>query len=482
MLREAHAAARLNHPGIVTLYELGEEDGRAFLVSELIDGSSLREAARAGELVDYDVAGIGADLCAALAHAHERGVVHRDVKPDNVIVASPVAGSTSRTSASGRAKLMDFGIAELADEPGPDRPDEVVGTLAYMAPEVASGDRAGPASDVYSLALTLFECWTGENPTAGPTTAATARRIGRRLPPLVDLRPDLPPDLGELIDSALSPDPALRPDSIELRSGLLTAHAALGFDPVPEPLDQLALDTAALASRELIRGAVLLVSALVPLLLFLGGLRGGALLAGLVTVPAALMISVPGAVALPALAPLAGLIGAPSAFCALASTMRRPLDQVAVGACGFLTLCCLDAALAADISPVSGLDLPSGWSESLTETATALIGAMLAPAAVAIGAVWVASPLALAAIARSRQPALGLIGAVVWAASVIAIHRSLALAGEVSWLAPSLTVSLALAVTARSDGFRREVRTLLDRAMDVPSAARFAERFAQAGR
>src|SRR5689334_15065798 len=100
ILREAQAAARLNHPGIVTLYELGSDDGRALLVSELVDGATLAELAERGDLSDREVAGFGADVCDALAHAHARGVIHRDVKPQNVIVQVDAG-------AGRRAKLMD---------------------------------------------------------------------------------------------------------------------------------------------------------------------------------------------------------------------------------------------------------------------------------------------------------------------------------------------------------------------------------------
>ncbi len=106
VLREAQAAARLNHPGIVTLYELGEEDGNALLVTELVEGSTLARLAADGVLSDREIGEIGADLCEALDHAHSRGVIHRDIKPQNVQV----------TDSEPRAKLMDFGIARLAGE------------------------------------------------------------------------------------------------------------------------------------------------------------------------------------------------------------------------------------------------------------------------------------------------------------------------------------------------------------------------------
>jgi serine/threonine protein kinase len=151
--REARAAARLNHPGIVSLYELGEDDEAVYLVSELVPGRTLAELVRAGAVSDRDVARIGVALCDALAHAHDRKVVHRDVKPQNVIVVTePAAGA-------GFAKLADFGVAQLASGDVLTRTGDVVGTLAYMSPEQAEGARVTAAADVYSLALTLFEAW-----------------------------------------------------------------------------------------------------------------------------------------------------------------------------------------------------------------------------------------------------------------------------------------------------------------------------------
>jgi serine/threonine protein kinase len=207
VLREAQAAARLNHPGIVTLYELGEEDGNALLVTELVEGSTLARLSAAGELSDREIGEIGADLCEALDHAHARGVVHRDIKPQNVQV----------TDGEPRAKLMDFGIARLADAEGSlTAVGDVVGTLAYMSPEQAEGRPAGPEADVYSLALTLYECWSGENPHRRGNPAATARAIGARTRPLRRLRPDLPRELTEALDACLTARPSRRPSLEEL--------------------------------------------------------------------------------------------------------------------------------------------------------------------------------------------------------------------------------------------------------------------------
>lgn len=112
VLREAQAAARLNHPAIVTLYELGERAGRAVLVSELVPGLTMSAAHARGELTDRDVGAIGTGLCDALAHAHARGVVHRDIKPENVVIPEDDGGGRRC-----RAKLMDFGIARIAGAP-----------------------------------------------------------------------------------------------------------------------------------------------------------------------------------------------------------------------------------------------------------------------------------------------------------------------------------------------------------------------------
>lgn len=210
VLREAQAAARLNHPSIVTLYELGEEDGSALLVTELVEGSTLARLAREGELSDREIGEIGADLCEALDHAHSRGVVHRDIKPQNVQV----------TEGEPRAKLMDFGIARLADGAALTAPGDVVGTLAYMSPEQAEGREAGPEADVYSLALTLYECWSGENPHRRSTPAATARAIGARVRPLRRLRPDLPAELSAAVDACLDPRPRRRPPLEELGTAI----------------------------------------------------------------------------------------------------------------------------------------------------------------------------------------------------------------------------------------------------------------------
>jgi eukaryotic-like serine/threonine-protein kinase len=248
VLREAQAAARLNHPGIVTLYEMGEEDGNALLVSELVEGSTLARLAAEDALSDREIGEIGADLCEALDHAHSRGVIHRDIKPQNVQV---VDGQP-------RAKLMDFGIALVADASGLTATGDVIGTLAYMSPEQAEGLEAGPEADVYSLALTLYECWSGENPHRRGNAVATARSIGRRARPLHRLRPDLPRELTEEIDACLDPRPDHRPTLEEMGTA------------IEDSLDQLAEHTDAGPRHVGLRFAALGLAAVVGAVLVLG--------------------------------------------------------------------------------------------------------------------------------------------------------------------------------------------------------------------
>jgi hypothetical protein len=243
--REARAAARLNHPGIVAIYELASDDHDVYLVSELVRGRTLAELTRAGATSDRDVARIGIALCDALEHAHARGVIHRDVKPQNVMVlAEPAAGA-------GFAKLADFGVAHVASGDPLTRTGDVVGTLAYMAPEQAEGARVTPACDVYSLALTLYEAWTGTNPVRAAGPAATARRLGRPLPSLAAIRRDLPLELCDAVDDALDIDPARRPAPARLRAGLRAAEGELVDEGgLVEPATLRRVGLAATASRK----------------------------------------------------------------------------------------------------------------------------------------------------------------------------------------------------------------------------------------
>jgi len=216
--REALASARLAHPAIVSLYEAASEDGAFYLVSELVRGPTLAELIRRGELTDAEVFAIGRSLCDGLAHAHERGVIHRDVKPHNVLVPEPPGSQPVA------AKLADFGGAWIAGEDPLTRTGDVMGTLAYMAPEQAEGAEVGVECDLYSCALVCFEALSGVNPVRGPTPAATARNIGTELPSLHDYRPDLSGRLVAAIDVALDP-------VADYRGVLADLRVALGAAP-----------------------------------------------------------------------------------------------------------------------------------------------------------------------------------------------------------------------------------------------------------
>jgi hypothetical protein len=214
--REARAAARLSHPAIVAIYEAAGDETGLYLVSELVRGRTLAEVERDGELSDRDVVAIGAALCDALAHAHARGVIHRDLKPGNVIVLD-----RKEEDVPVPAKLTDFGIAHLVGDDALTRTGDVMGTLAYMAPEQAEGRRVGPAADLYSLGVVLYEAFAGQNPMRG-AAPGTGRRA-RRLPPLGRVRRDLPPDLCAAVDVAVSLRPEHRGSVRVLRGALLEA-------------------------------------------------------------------------------------------------------------------------------------------------------------------------------------------------------------------------------------------------------------------
>ncbi|MFL5828862.1 MAG: protein kinase domain-containing protein [Solirubrobacteraceae bacterium] len=223
--REARAAARLTHPGIVTLYEAAIDDDGAYLVSELVLGATLAQLLDAGQLSDRDIVEVAISLCDALAYAHAQSIVHRDVKPSNVLIAD------QPTSRSHPAKLTDFGVARVIGGDSLTRTGDVIGTAAYMAPEQAAGRPAGPAADLYALALVSYEALTGINPVRTGTAAVRARRLGAHMPPLRRQRRDLPRELGRGIDLALRPRPRERGTLEELRAALITALPAVSDEP-----------------------------------------------------------------------------------------------------------------------------------------------------------------------------------------------------------------------------------------------------------
>ncbi|MCX6373733.1 MAG: serine/threonine-protein kinase [Actinobacteria bacterium] len=208
VVREVEAAAALSHPNIVALYDWFGDGESSILVWELVDGESLDKLG--GALGDGDVAALGVELLEALAFAHSQGIIHRDVKPQNVMLDS-----------AGHVKVMDFGIARLMDADTLTGDGDVIGTVAYMSPEQAAGRRVGPPSDVYSAGMVLYELLTGQHPLRGQTPAETLSNVAAgRLPSLGTLRPDLPQDLVGLIDDACALRPGERPTASEVSEAL----------------------------------------------------------------------------------------------------------------------------------------------------------------------------------------------------------------------------------------------------------------------
>jgi hypothetical protein len=413
VLREAQAVARLNHPGIVTLYELGAQDGQALLVSELVDGETLFDLTRRGDLTDREVALFGADVCAALDHAHERGVVHRDLKPHNVIVKMD-------DGAGARAKLMDFGVASVSGAPRLTATGEVVGTLAYMAPEQAEGGVADEATDVYSLALTLYECWAGRNPVARGTPAQTALEIGRRLPSLEEYRPDLPSRLSGCIDACLEPAAELRPAVRELEECLRQVGPSLdGSAAVPAASPEGESVSRSLAGLRAVQLAALSVWGLTVAVIAAGAGRPGlALLLAALSAPAILVASWLPWAAVPALAPLLGAVSAAPVYPALAGSRGTALERAVLGALGWFWL--LAGAAAAGLGSRLGVlhSPPPGWTRSTGATTDAILVHLLSPEALLGAAAFGLAALLLGIVLRAAHLAVALLGALLWAAGL----------------------------------------------------------------
>jgi eukaryotic-like serine/threonine-protein kinase len=227
--REAVASARLAHPAIVALYEACPVRDAFYLISELVDGDTLAQLIADDALSDEEILRIGVALCGALEHAHARGVVHRDVKPHNVLIPHGADNADMHAPGSeghaAAAKLTDFGGARLSGEDVLTRTGDVMGTLAYMAPEQSEGREAAEPVDVYSLALVLYEALCGFNPVRGATPAQTARRIGRPIRALGRERRDLPRAVTQTIDRCLHRAPSSRATLQELTDALEDALA-----------------------------------------------------------------------------------------------------------------------------------------------------------------------------------------------------------------------------------------------------------------
>jgi len=216
--REALAVAKLIHPNIVQVYDTGVDDGRHYIVMEYVEGRSGAQILQRHGAVEPEIAAeIGIQACAGLDYAHRRGIIHRDVKPGNLmIVGGPVGGGEMIV------KLTDFGIARAIEQTRITQVGSVVGTAAYLAPEQVRGEEATPATDVYALGVVLYQFLTGRLPYEGSSLAELAVRQQNEKPlPPDTYNSEVPETLGAAVLRALEGDPARRYASAqELAAGL----------------------------------------------------------------------------------------------------------------------------------------------------------------------------------------------------------------------------------------------------------------------
>jgi hypothetical protein len=482
--REALAAARLSHPAIVALYEACAAHDAFYLISELIDGATLAQLIATDALTDEDALEIGVALACALAHAHARGVIHRDIKPQNVLVPRRSQAVAQPEAAAGAAaKLTDFGGARVAGEDVLTRTGDVLGTLAYMAPEQCEGHEAGEASDLYSLALVLYEALCGVNPVRGPTPAATVRRIGRPLTPLERVRGDLPRPLTRALDEALAPSPADRGTLAELqiaceealerglrRSGrrarrrpgetrpsaeteergfppALAAYdpagalAATRLAPASAPRTvaagegrrgegELAVQEAPEARRPLaLPRALWLTGALAAIVWQASvGRPGVALLLLAAAMPLAAVPSAPGSRGVGfgwigcALSPVLGLAGLAGAFPAIAGQAARWRLRATFGALGYWWLILAEPLLARHLwlGLAPGAPSRAAWEGSVSNAAQHVLAPVLSVGVLLGAALWASAAILLPWVVRGRSAVLDVVAATVWSAALAA--------------------------------------------------------------
>ncbi|SMB94670.1 serine/threonine protein kinase [Thermanaeromonas toyohensis ToBE] len=220
--QEARSVAKLSHPNVVSIYDVGQEDGLYYLVMEYVEGRSLKEIIKErGHLSVREALDIALQICEALEHAHENGVIHRDVKPHNILITK-----------HGRVKVTDFGIAQAMTEATLTYSGTLIGSVHYLAPEQARGEPTGVTVDIYALGVVLYEMVTGELPFQGDTPLAVALKHLQEEPrPPRELNPAIPPALERIILRALAKDPARRyPTAAALRADLRALRSVLEED------------------------------------------------------------------------------------------------------------------------------------------------------------------------------------------------------------------------------------------------------------
>ena len=209
--REARAASELRHPRCQRIYALARDTDHIFIAYEYVPGKTMRQALAAGELDDRDAVEAAAQLLDALAHAHGKGIVHRDVKPSNVLLGE---------SPEIDVRLLDFGLAQMDEFDTLTAVGDVPGTLTYVSPERLKGETATAAADVWAVGVMLWEALAGRHPFRASNATGTQRRIRAGAPPLESIRPDLPEPVLAAVERALETDPARRPKAAQLAAEL----------------------------------------------------------------------------------------------------------------------------------------------------------------------------------------------------------------------------------------------------------------------
>lgn len=239
--REARIAASLTHPAIAAVYDFGQEEGRPFIVMELLEGEDLHSVVvRNGPLDPIEAATIGARIADALEHAHSAGTIHRDVKPGNIF----------RTG-KGDIKLTDFGIARLITQTTVTTSGSVLGTYQYLSPEVVNGEKATPSADIYSLGCVLFELLTGQTPFKGETPLSVAMaHVSKPAPEVRSVNPSVPEAISAIVSKAMSKEPADRYETAaEMAKALREATGAVATAPAPVLPNPAAFPFAAAATK-----------------------------------------------------------------------------------------------------------------------------------------------------------------------------------------------------------------------------------------
>ena len=386
--REAAAAAALRHPRCQRIYALARDPGHVYIAYEYVPGRTLREAVRAGQLNDASAVEAAAQLCEALAHAHGRGIVHRDVKPANVLLAE---------SEEIDVRLLDFGLAQMAEFDTITAHGDVPGTLAYISPERLRGEGGTGAADIWAVGVILWETLAGRHPFWEGGPIGTSRRIQEGAPPLEEERPDLPRALCEIVSRALVVNPAKRPRADRLANDLRSFPRRRTREKGPKPPKPPTVDDVAPAEpRDLLLAAATIArDRVVP----------GALAAASTTWVAS---------ALP-FYPAGWAVGLGAAAGALAAVAPRAGLTVTL-AIFFFPLANVSLGLAVAYAAVALAWLALSWRDARAGLIVAT-GPLLAPLGL-LAAVPLAAQLARGGLRRAAQA-----GAAVLVAAVVAAVR-----------------------------------------------------------